>query len=225
MKTLAIETSGGIGGIAAWADGRVLAEQTFSQPMNHAQELFPAVEALARRVGWEPRTPELIAVSIGPGSYTGLRVGIASAKMLSYASDVPLIGVPTFDVLIRNVPASCGVAAPVMDAKRAQVYVAFYQWADGEWREEQGLSVDAPEAAAQHLPRGTTVFGTGAEKRPQLFTAAGMLVSHDPELARAKPRTVAEIGHALYVSGHRTDREALVPIYLRKPEAEEKRVK
>lgn len=223
MKTLAIETSGTIGGVAAWADGHVLAEQTFSQPMNHAQELFPAVEALARRVGWGPRTPELIAVSMGPGSYTGLRVGIASAKMLSYAGDVPLIGVPTFDVLICNVPPSCGFAAPVVDAKRSQVYVSLYQWADGEWQEESPLSVDAPEAAAQHLPHGTTVFGTGAEKYSQLFTSAGLRVSHDSELTQARPGIVAETGHALYASGHRTDREALVPIYLRKPEAEEKR--
>jgi len=223
MKTLAIETSGAIGGVAAWADDRLLAEQTFSKPMNHAQELFPAVETLARRVGWEPRTPELIAVSIGPGSYTGLRVGIASAKMLSYAGDAPLIGVPTFDVLVRNVPPSCGFAAPVVDAKRAQVYVALYEWTDPEWQERAGLSVDAPETAAQHLPRGTTVFGTGAERYAEQFAAAGMHVAHDPKLTQAKPRIVAERGQALYTSGHRTDREALVPIYLRKPEAEEKR--
>ena len=223
MKTLAIETSGSIGGVAAWADGQVLAEELFSQPMNHAQELFPAVEALAHRVGWEQRAPELIAVSIGPGSYTGLRVGIASAKMLSYAGSVPLIGVPTFDVLVRNVPPSCGLAAPVIDAKRGQVYVALYQWADGGWHEKSPLSVDAPEDAAQHLPPGTTVFGTGAEKYSELFASAGMPVSRSPDLTQPRPRVVAELGHSLYVSGHRTDRDALVPIYLRKPEAEEMR--
>ena len=221
MRTLAIETSDAIGGVAAWDRGRVLAEQMFSQPMNHGQELFPAVQDLVAGVGWTPRTPELIAVSIGPGSYTGLRVGLASAKMLSYAIDAPLIGVPTFDALIRNVPGTLRVASPMIDAKRGQVYFCLYEWTDDRWHRRSDLSVAAPNEAVRKLPAGTTVFGSGAEKYVDACHAAGMAVAVDAALAQAKPGVVAELGEALYTAGQRTDRDALVPLYLRKPEAEE----
>ena len=220
MKTLAIETSGTIGGVAAWDNGRVLGERLFSEAMNHAQELFPAIEELAASVGWGPRTPDLIAVSVGPGSYTGLRVGIASAKMLSYAIDAALIAVPTFDVLIRNAPAAARNAAPVIDAKRGQVYLCPYEWIDDHWEKRSDLSVDEPTAAAARLPRGATVFGSGAEKYADVFRDAGMNVAADPALAQAKPGVVAQLGASLYEAGVRTDRESLLPIYLRKPDAQ-----
>jgi len=221
MNVLAIDTSGDTGSVAAWADGRVLAEREFSRPMNHGQELFPAIEALSRQVGWSACSPELIAVSAGPGSYTGLRVGIASAKMLSYAQDLPLVAVPTLDSLIRNVRPDTGRSAPVIDAKRGQVYVRWYEWSQGDWQPRSDLAVHAPQDAARGLPPGALVFGTGAERYADAFRGAGLQVSHDPKLSRSRAGVVAELGAALYAAGHRTDRDALIPIYLRKSEAEE----
>lgn len=221
MKTLAIETSGAVGGVAALADGRVLGERMFSRPMNHAQELFPALRDLVSCVGWTPRTPELVAVSIGPGSYTGLRVGVASAKMLSYAISAALIGVPTFDVLMRNVPGSHANASPVIDAKRGQVYVCPYEWANGQWQQASALRVLSPAEAVRVLPSGSAVFGTGAEKYADAFQAGGMCVLEEVSLCQGRPGVVAEVGEALYNAGQSTDRDTLVPLYLRRPEAEE----
>lgn len=225
MNVLAIDTSGDTGSVAAWADGRVLAERDFARPMNHGQELFPSIEALSRQVGWSPCSPELIAVSAGPGSYTGLRVGIASAKMLSYAQDLPLIAVPTFDSLIRNVGPDAVRAAPVIDAKRGQVYVRCYEWSDNGWQPLSELAVHAPQDAARGLPQGALVFGTGAERYADAFRAAGLLVSHDLDLSRSRAGVVAEVGAALYAAGRRTDRDGLIPIYLRKSEAEENKAR
>ncbi len=222
MKTLAIETSGAIGGVALW-DGALVGERLFAERMNHAEELFPAIEALSQDAGWAPDAPDLIAVSIGPGSYTGLRVGIAAAKMLSYAIDAALIGVPSLDVLVPNVPAEVCLAAPIIDAKRKQVYSRLYEWQETSWAPTSDLSIDWPAELAAGLPAGTTVFGSGAEQYADVFASAGLVVAEDAAYAQAQPRVVAELGARLYAAGERTDREALIPLYLRKPEVEEKK--
>ena len=223
MKILAIETSAPIGGVALWEGGTVLAERLFNEHMNHAQELFPAIEAMNHDAGWAPTTPDLIAVSMGPGSFTGLRVGIAAAKMLSYAIGADLIGVPTLDVLVRNVSASVGLAAPVIDAKRKAVYARSYERRGNAWEARTELTVQAPNDLAKMLPQGTTVFGSGAEQYADVFSSHGHIVVSDTAYTQARPCFVAELGAQLYLSGERTDREALIPIYLRRPEAEEKK--
>jgi len=222
MKTLAIETSGVIGGVALW-DGALVGERLFAERMNHAEELFPAIEALSQDAGWAPDAPDLIAVSIGPGSYTGLRVGIAAAKMLSYTIDAALIGVPSLDALVQNVPGEAGMAAPIIDAKRKQVYSRLYEWQATTWAPASDLSIDPPAELAARLRKGTTVFGNGAEQYADVFASAGLVVAEAATYTQARPRVVAELGARLYEAGERTDREALIPIYLRRPEAEEKK--
>ncbi len=222
MKTLAIETSGRFGGVALW-DGELLGERLFDQPMNHAQELFPAIAELSARFGWKPDDPQIIAVNVGPGSYTGLRVGVAAAKMLAFAIDAALVGVLSTDALVRNAPADADAAAPIIDAKRKQAYARRYRRGAGEWRPESELTVDDPAAIAANLPPEAVVFGDGAALYADVFRRAGLRVLDDPALAQARPAIVAELGERLFRAGERADIAALLPVYLRKPEAEEKK--
>src|SRR6185369_8895119 len=99
------ETSGGIGSIAIAEDGCVVVEETFSHGLKHAAGIVPIIDRLCASRGWKPADVEEIYVSVGPGSFTGLRVGITVAKTLAFATGARIVAVPSVDVLARNAPA------------------------------------------------------------------------------------------------------------------------
>ncbi len=155
MKVLGIETSGNIGGIAVCRDKHIIVARDFGAGMRHGRELVPSIKALLNEVGWKPGDIDLVAVDIGPGSYTGLRIGVTCARTLSYALNRPVIDVPVFDVLAENyrvesfghitLPFSQKLGmerllqrdilagegyhlCPILDAKRNHVYACIYKF-------------------------------------------------------------------------------------------------
>ena len=154
MKVLGIETSGNIGGIAVCEDKHIIIAKNFGAGMQHGKELVPTVKNAFHEIGWKPKDIDLIAVDVGPGSYTGLRVGVTCAKTLAYALHKPVIDVPIFDVISENYnqrtlpisPPSQGRDAgsvqdllqknnfpdeyyicPILDARRNHVYACIYK--------------------------------------------------------------------------------------------------
>ncbi len=221
MLVLGVESSGPRGGVALLEDGRTLGEALFEAGMVHGREIAPAADRLLRAAGKGPSDLGLVAVDIGPGSYTGLRVGLAAAKGLAYALGRPLIGVPSLDVLAEAAAGLGATLAPALDAKWDQVYGALYDVRNGRPARISEMVAERPEAFAARVAAGTLVLGDALERHAALFTARGARLAAR-ELWAPKPSLVASLGLARHREGLRHDAATLVPLYLRKTEAEEK---
>src|SRR5678809_1065254 len=121
-RAIAIETSGRIGSVAVVVDDQILAEAQFPHGLQHAAHLIPLIDRLTRAEGWTPRDIEHLYVSIGPGSFTGLRIGVTLAKTMALATGVKLVAVPSVRVLVENAPADARHVIIVLDAKREQIF-------------------------------------------------------------------------------------------------------
>ncbi len=222
MKVVAIETSGMIGSVAVCEDARCLAERSFEKGIRHGQALLPSIEETFNNLGWQPEDIDLIAVSHGPGSFTGLRVGIACAKTLAYVLRKPLVAVPTLDVLAENIPPGEIPICPVLDAKRKAVYACIYKMSEnGLWQRQTDFLSIEPQALIPLLPRPIVVFGDGIPPYRELFRVDG-IITRDEKLGIARATVVAQLGIKLYKKGNISDPFQLQPLYLRRPEAEEK---
>lgn len=224
MNVLAIESSGRIGSAAACRDDEVLAEEVLEKGMDHGRMLVDLIDRVIARAEWRKRNDiELIAVSQGPGSYTGLRVGIACAKTLASMLGKPIVGVCSLDALARNAPADCGHVLTVLDAKRGQVYAAAYQRCDGRLCRTVAPGVMTPAQALASAPQPPCVLGDGVERFANEFAppASRPLPA---DTWRVTARTIAALGLASFREGRCDDAVTLEPIYLRLPEAEERRL-
>ncbi|MGN0132422.1 MAG: tRNA (adenosine(37)-N6)-threonylcarbamoyltransferase complex dimerization subunit type 1 TsaB [Lachnospiraceae bacterium] len=126
MKILAIDSSGMVASIALTEDERLVAEYTVDYKKTHSQTLLPMLDEIKKMIELDLSAIDAIAVAAGPGSFTGLRIGSATAKGLAEAMDKPIIEVPTIDGMAYNLFGYEGVICPIMDARRGQVYTGFY---------------------------------------------------------------------------------------------------
>lgn len=158
MNILAIETTGAEASVALINEkGRVFVE-TSDQKMNHLQNLMPMVDILLKKRELSIDDINYVAVSEGPGSFTGIRIGVASARALAQALGIKTIGVPTLQSFLYHVPDYNGIICPIFDARRNQVYGGAYQWASdensGEAKIECSCSEDAQLAPYRELITG-----------------------------------------------------------------------
>ena len=139
MKILAIDSSGLVATVAILEDDQMVAEYTVNYKKTHSQTLLPMLDEIVKMTEFDLSTIDAIAVSGGPGSFTGLRIGAATAKGLGLALNKPLIHVPTVDGLAYNLYGNTGIICPIMDARRNQVYTGIYRFENGEFHvvEEQ----------------------------------------------------------------------------------------
>jgi tRNA threonylcarbamoyladenosine biosynthesis protein TsaB len=213
MKVLGIETSGMRGGIALVEEDQVLGTRLFEKGMVHGREIAPALRSLLDELAIGPGAIDLIACDIGPGSYTGLRVGLASAKGLALALRRPVVGVASLDALAESARALASVLCPAIDAKWEQVYGAVYR--DGLCA--TGYLAEKPADFAARVPPDALVLGDALDAHGALFRD----VRRAPrEYWDPQPGTVAVLGRRLHAAGVRHDAAALVPLYLRPTEAE-----
>jgi tRNA threonylcarbamoyladenosine biosynthesis protein TsaB len=219
---LAIETSGKIGSIAL-ADGAfVLVEEQFPHGLKHAAEIVPIIDRLCRARGWGPRDLEYLYVSAGPGSFTGLRIGITLAKTLAFATGVKLIAVPTLRVLAENGPFDASNLVLVLDAKRDQIFTARYERRQGDWHEVEPAHLDSLTAMLQRAPRPVHLLGEGIPYHQKFIPSEPSIIVTPPEVWRARAAAVAKFGAELARADQFSDADRLTPIYIRLPEAEEK---
>lgn len=128
MRILAIDTSSIVATTAVLEDTYLLGEKVLNNKMTHSQTLMPMIAELLNDLNMKVQDIDVIAVAKGPGSFTGLRIGAATAKGLAYAANKPLVAVSTLEALANQLPFAKHVVCPIMDAKRSQVYTALYQW-------------------------------------------------------------------------------------------------
>ena len=121
FRILALETSELTGSVAAAADGKVLAELQLDPQQRSAQSLAPAIQSLLEQVGWQPREIRLVAVTIGPGSFTGLRVGVATAKVFAYSVGAEVLGIGTLETIAAATPDEVEAVSVAVDAQRGDV--------------------------------------------------------------------------------------------------------
>jgi tRNA threonylcarbamoyladenosine biosynthesis protein TsaB len=223
MITLALDTSGAEASVALVRDGNgvreLLGSEVLATGMRHGVDLFPALERLLRNAAVAPRDVRLVAVGTGPGSYTGLRVGITAARAFAYASGAQLLGVPSCDAWAAAAPIDARLLAVVLDARIRAVYLAVYEAANGAWTRRDGPELVDPVAAAARIPVNAIVVGDGVAPYAEAF--AGRSVAATP--TRAAAADVAGLALGRLARGERDAIEAVVPLYLRKSEAEIKR--
>ena len=223
MKVIGIETSGTIGSVALASEGSVLAERYFEKGLRHGRELVPSLEEILSQQGLKIEEVDLISVSIGPGSYTGLRVGVMAAKALAFAMNKPLIGVPTLDVLAENAPKEAEYVAPIVDAKRSEVYTSLYKKLEQKRKRLWEFLVIRPEELCERLKGFGKVFilGDGLRIYGKIFESKEFILGQK-ETWTARAANVALLGERQFKSGKKDDALGLVPMYLRRPAAIEK---
>jgi tRNA threonylcarbamoyladenosine biosynthesis protein TsaB len=225
-RGLAIETSGRLGSVAVVDDDVVVAEETFPHGLKHAAGIVPIIDRLTRERGWSPREVEQLYVSIGPGSFTGLRIGVTLAKTIAFATGAKMVTVPSLAVIARNAPAEARHVIVVLDAKREQIFTARFERGDGdsdEWIEREPAHLDSLASIVARAPRPVHLLGEGIPFHEKFIPKgdAGVIVT--PEASwRARAAVVAQIGVRLATEGRFADPFVVTPIYVRKPEAEEK---
>jgi tRNA threonylcarbamoyladenosine biosynthesis protein TsaB len=222
MKVVGIETSGSIGSVAVCDGNTVVGRHTFGKASNHGKEIVSSLEAIFNEVKWKPEDIDLIAVSIGPGSYTGLRIGVTCAKTLAYGLGKPVIDVPTLDVLAGNIKDDVKHICPVIDAKRKRVYACIYDRNKGKNKRTTDFLIITPDELKDILPESTLIFGDGVAPYKEIFAQMKVTIIEDEKPGIAEAVNVARRGLERYEQGERCEINALVPLYLRKSEAEEK---
>jgi len=224
MRVLGIETSSNVGSVALLDDtgaaGIEVNERFFEKGLRHGKELIPTIDAIVAQHGLQPADLGLLAVSQGPGSYTGIRVGITCAKTFAYALGRPVVGVPSLDVVAENAPQSAGLVYAALDAKRKRVYFCAYRREGGRLlRETDYRAVPVADAAAS-VRQGGFVVGDAIRLFAKEFAERGAVLA-DEQLWLPRAATVARLGLERFRTSGGDDLFKLVPIYLHRPEAEE----
>ena len=220
MRVIGIETSAKTGSVALLADGNVVEERFFTKGMRHGRELIPMLDDVLSRRGLQPEEIDLFAVSQGPGSYTGIRVGITCAKALAYALGKPVVAVPSLDVLAANAPPAEKTVYCAIDAKRERVYFCSYRRDDGrQARESEYAAMPVEEALAVMQPGGFVV-GDAIDLYGERFAAVGLTLAPEA-LWLPRASAVAALGLERFCASGPDDCFKLAPIYLHRPEAEE----
>ncbi|MCC6738611.1 MAG: tRNA (adenosine(37)-N6)-threonylcarbamoyltransferase complex dimerization subunit type 1 TsaB [Planctomycetia bacterium] len=216
MFIAAIETSGPRGGVALADDDELLGEESFEEGMVHGRALVPALDRLVKKAGIRPADLGLVAVDVGPGSYTGVRVGVAAARMLAMAVACPVAPVVSLDVLAENAEDLEDFVCPILDARWEQVYAATYR-RDWVWLRTGGPAAWSPARLVERLPRDMTVFGGGVDRYPAEFAG---FARGPAEWAVPRAEVVALLGWQAFQAGSCGDHNLLRPLYLRPTEAE-----
>lgn len=232
MLLLALETSTTTGSIAlveaeteegASPGWKILGESTLNSPASHSERLMPALDRLLGDAGRSIRDIQGIALALGPGSFTGLRIGAATAKGLAFALKIPVAGVPTLDALAQNLLYSCGQICPVLDARKKEVYAALFR-ADGGGSLTK-ISEDwviSPEALAARIREKTYFLGSGTAVYGEVLrrTLGPLALFAPPEFAHPRAVHVARLSLPKFAQGRTLDLFSFTPAYLRRSEAE-----
>lgn len=219
MRQLALETSGITGSVALLVGGELIAETSLPAGQRSGRSLAPAIAELIARVGWKPRDVSLVSVTVGPGSFTGLRIGVTTAKVFAYAVGAEVLGIDTLDVIAAQAPLGQTPLEVVLPAERSQVFCGTYlQNAARRYLRQGPIRLIGEAQWLADLKDPVLVSGPAAHKLelpPQATLVEG--VRRLPIAA-----TVGRLADESFSTGHRNDLWTLVPEYHRPSAAEEK---
>lgn len=221
LLTLGVETSGLAGAVVLRRDGETIESVTLQQAgRRHAQTLISEVDALLRRANLTAKQLQVVAVSIGPGSFTGLRVGVVFAKTLAYAVGCRLIAVDTFRAIAAASPHDVTEVFVVSDAQRGELFVGRYFMDDSAPHHttpiRQGEIIIEPANSFCHRAGEIAVSGPSAANLPPTLRVLA------PEFHLPRAEFIAALGEQQALAGEQSDLWKLEPFYLRRSAAEEK---
>lgn len=228
MKILALDSSGLVASAAVTEDDILLAEYTICYKKTHSQTLLPMLDEIRKNIELDMNTIDAIAVSAGPGSFTGLRIGSATAKGLGLALGKPLIAVPTLEAMACNLYDTPGLICPIMDARRRQVYTGIYQFKDHQIqvvRDQAAKGIDELIEEVNALGESAVFLGDGVPVfRSQIEEKVTVPFSFAPvHLNKQKAGAVAALAAIYYKEGKIQTAAEHRPDYLRVSQAERER--
>ena len=221
QRLLLLETSVPAAHVALAEGGQLVAARRLDEARRHARDLAPAVRDLLAERGWRPRDLHAVLVSRGPGSYTGLRVGIMSAKALAYAVGCPLLAIDTFAAVASQAPDDVPSLHVLADAQQGKIYVqGFRREAPGaEFVPATALAIRPAAEWLAGLGEGDCVSGPGLRKYARGLPPGVRLV--EEPWREPRPEGLLRVGLARLARGERDDLWAVEPLYLRPSSAEE----
>ena len=222
---LSIETSAGVASAAVTVGEKLVCEVAVNNKKTHSQTLMPIIDKVLAQAEMQIEDIDVIAVSSGPGSFTGLRIGISTAKGLAHALGKPIVGISTLTAMAYCLPFCEYIIAPIMDARRSQVYNAVYEWKNGELEEiepPRALSVDELCDELLKSDRKTVFVGDGVPVyREVIENRLGGKAVFAPSCANMqRASALAPPAEKLFAKGEVLTCYELKPVYLRKSQAE-----
>ncbi len=222
MFVLGIETSTKSASAALIDQDRLLGEFFLNAKEPHSQTIIPIIDELLKQLDIKLNQIDAIAVCEGPGAFTGLRVGLAAVKGLAMALSIPVICVSSLDILVSCLPFSPYLLCPILDARKKEVYTAFYKWKDGKCRRLSDYMVIKPEALADKISEPAVFLGDGVAAYRGILTELLARYANFTDNLLCSPRAsrLAYMGLSKLKSGEALDYHKIVPLYIRRPEAE-----
>jgi tRNA threonylcarbamoyladenosine biosynthesis protein TsaB len=222
---LSLETATGCGGVSLSRGGRsgflLLAECTIQQEITHSRRLLGSVAWLLAAAGVEWSDLDGVAVSCGPGSFTGLRIGMAAAKAMVMATGKPFIGVPTLDALAQASPKWPGLICCLLDARKQEVYAAFYRMGEsGLPQQVSPPAVRPPAGLLDGVAEPVLLVGPGAVVYKELWAGRAGVTLLPEHLAQLRAPYVGLLAADLLAEGRVLDPAVAAPLYVRASEAE-----
>jgi tRNA threonylcarbamoyladenosine biosynthesis protein TsaB len=241
MKILAIDTSTQTLGVALLEDGQLIVESISNLKINHSIRLMPLIEQVFATAGWRPEEIGLVAVAKGPGSYTGLRVGVTTAKTYAWALNAPLVAVSTLAVMAYPLRHYGGAIAPIIDARRGEVYTGLFSGKTedstsraADARQYQELAPERIMLLTEWLAEIREIVGRAELAERRVIFVGGDIVKHASELAKwsdfvdlaaadyalPRPGVLGLLGYQQYLAGDLANVHTLTPTYLQLAYAE-----
>jgi tRNA threonylcarbamoyladenosine biosynthesis protein TsaB len=225
MKVLGIDTSTSCGSVGLVDDQGVIADTLLNLPVTHSERLLAAIGGVLDQSSCTLTDLNGIAISLGPGSFTGLRIGVSVVKGLAFATGLPVVGVSTLDALAAQVAPTSYAICPILDARKAEVYTALYRY-EGGTRVKRLTPYRAvrPEELVAQIREKTIFIGDGTRAYGDYFRNTLPSLALFPSLPLRVPHgsVVATLGLELLQRGETLDVPAFIPIYVRPSEAEMK---
>lgn len=212
---LGLDTSTRMVGLALYDGVQVVSESIWHSRDYHTVELAPAVEEILLRAGLKTADLQALGVALGPGSFTGLRIGLALAKGLALARRLPLLGIPSLDILAAAQPVQGERLAAVLRAGRGRLAVGWYTPKGGTWRADGSIEILTAEALSERIEAPTQVCGELTEEEQRLLARRRKIVNlASPAHSVRRPSVLAELAWRRWKAGRVDDPRTLAPIYI-----------
>ena len=228
MKILAFDTSAKVASVALTDGTKLLGVSNIDNGLTQSELVLPMAEDLLRRLGLGFSDIDLYAVTVGPGSFTGVRIGVATVKGIAFGRDIPTAPVSTLEALAENAAGLSGLVVPCMDARRGQFYTATFASSEsGIERLTPDRAISAEELAEELRSYEGNIYitGDGYEVAHKLLGALGVRLAVTPELIRLQnAASIAKVALRMYERGECVSERDLAPTYLRLPQAERERL-
>lgn len=225
MKILAIDTSSLVASAAILDEDKLIVEYILNYKKTHSEQLMPIIEEILESCEMDIKEIDAVGVASGPGSFTGLRIGGATAKGLAHVLNKPVIGVPTLDALAFNLPFCEGIICPIMDARREQVYTALYKWEGGSFykiSDHRAIGIDELVEELKDREEMVVFLGDGVPvHRDFIRKGLGQRAQFAPRSTnRQRASSIGELAYKMLAEGNKQNYSEFTPFYLRKSQAE-----